>query len=285
MDIREELTNVFRDTQNWLESSQNLKKAVEFSMMHEKLYLAEETPALPEKTPHDTKIHVSGDKSFQAAAKLRKKYPDARIAVHNFASATNPGGGVTRGSRAQEESLCRCSTLYPCLTKGELQRDFYLFHKNRHDVRYTDACIWSPEILIIKNDDDIPERLPESEFVKVDVLTCAAPNLRTKPYNAMNPGRGQAIQLTDRELGELHESRARHLLSVAAANGDEVLVLGAFGCGAFQNSPFVVAKAYQKVLNEPEFKDRFLHIEFAVYHTVRETKNFDAFARTFPDKS
>jgi len=68
MMIHEELANIFRGTQNWLKSSQDLKKVIEFSMMHEKLYHAEKSSALPEKTPHDSKICVSGDKSLQEAA-------------------------------------------------------------------------------------------------------------------------------------------------------------------------------------------------------------------------
>ncbi len=281
MDIRFELIKIFNDTMDWVKKDEALHKAVNYSVGHTQLYLADDTPELPPLVPRNTKIQVSADKSFQAAMRLRKVYPEARIAVHNFASATNPGGGVTKGSRAQEESLCRCSTLYPCLNRSDLWQNYYQFHRNRHDVRYTDACIYSPDILIIKNDDDLPERLPEQEFCKVDVLTVAAPNLRPKPYNAMNPGKGEAVQLTDRELADLHRSRARHMLSVAAANGDDVLVLGAFGCGAFQNNPRVVAQVYREVLSEKDFKDRFLHVEFAVYHTVRETANFDAFKRMF----
>lgn len=67
---------------------------------------------------HDSAVTKS--KTFEAAMRLRKERPDAKIAVLNFASATNPGGGVKSGSSAQEESLCRCSTLYPTLNQRKL---------------------------------------------------------------------------------------------------------------------------------------------------------------------
>ncbi|MDE7120814.1 MAG: TIGR02452 family protein, partial [Oscillospiraceae bacterium] len=181
-----------------------------------------------------------------------------------------------------EESLCRCSNLYPCLNQGWLKRDYYLFHRNRHDLRYTDACIWSPDVKIFKTDTNIPERMPQADWCTVDILTCAAPNLRTKPYNAMNPGKGgTALQLTDRELGELHEQRARHMLSVALAHHIEILILGAFGCGAFRNNPHIVAQAYRNILDEPAFQNKFRHVAFAVYTTPRERENFQAFQRVF----
>ncbi|MDE5884085.1 MAG: TIGR02452 family protein [Oscillospiraceae bacterium] len=238
---------------------------------------------MPENLPEfQTKMKVLPQKSFETAIQLRKQYPDARIAVHNFASATNPGGGVTRGSRAQEESLCRCSNLYPCLNQGWLKQNYYLFHRNRHDLRYTDACIWSPDVMIFKTDTSMPERMPQADWCKVDILTCAAPNLRRKPYNAMNPGKGgSALQLLDRELSELHYQRAKHMLAVALAHHVEILVLGAFGCGAFQNNPYVVAQTYRKVLDEPEFKNKFRHIVFAVYTTSRDRENFQAFEKYF----
>ena len=276
MDIRLELTAIFQDTMRFIKTDPALHAASAASVQNTVLYPAGKTPALPENRPFDTSVSVTKERSFQAAVRLRKEYPDAEIAVHNFASATNPGGGVTRGSRAQEECLCRCSTLYPALAAPALRDSYYQFHKDRHDVRYTDACIYTPGVVICKSDTDFPERLPQEDWVTVDILTCAAPNLRESPYNRMNPGSGSSVKLSENELYDLHLQRARHLLSVAAANGDEVLVLGAFGCGAFQNDPSVVAKAYKDVMQE--FGGRFLHVTFAVFCTERETRNFDAFS-------
>lgn len=76
----------------------------------------------------------------------------------------------------------------------------------------------------------------------------------------------------------LHKNRARHILSVAASKGVDAIVLGAFGCGAFQNDPAVVARAYKDVLEQ--YKGYYNLIEFAIYCRPRETTNYDAFRRT-----
>ena len=73
----------------------------------------------------------------------------------------------------------------------------------------------------------------------------------------------------------IHEKRGRLILESAAANGAEVLILGAFGCGAFKNDPAVVAQAYANIL--PEYLHFLRTIEFAVYCLPRSTQNFDAF--------
>ena len=76
---------------------------------------------------------------------------------------------------------------------------------------------------------------------------------------------------------DIHLKRAKHILHIAAAHGAEILILGAFGCGAFRNDPEAVAVAYRDVL--AEYGKYFDEIEFAVYCRGYETGNYDAFRR------
>lgn len=273
----EELTRVFEDTRHMYENEPVLVRSVKESISGTRLYMEGEYPNVePNSEEIGTKITVTPYRSLQAAVKLMEEYKGKRVAVHNFASAANPGGGVENGARAQEECLCRCTTLYPVLKTDELWKSFYSFHRERHDQRYTDACIYSPDITIIKTDTDMPERLPESEWRRVDIMTCAAPDLHAGSYT----GSGEPVGMSDTELMDLHKKRAAHMLAIAAANGAEILVLGAFGCGAFANDPKIVARAYKETL-EAFDKYRFTHIEFAVFCGKWDSANYDTFKHVF----
>ena len=110
----------------------------------------------------------------------------------------------------------------------------------------------------------------------VNILTCAAPNLRERPSNAMNPYAGnQAAKITPAELEKLLTKRIRRIFEIAVANGNEVLILGAFGCGAFRNPPEIVAKVFNAVMQD--YLRYFDVIEYAVYHTEREVVNYEVF--------
>ena len=54
-----------------------------------------------------------------------------------------------------------------------------------------------------------------------------------------------------------------------------MLILGAFGCGAFCNPPQLVAKVFAEFTGK--YKDCFEKIEYAVFHTKRERGNYEAF--------
>lgn len=273
-----ELIEVFKDTKMLYRTNSVLAGSIANSIANTVLYAP---GIIPEKgrPRFSTDMHVSvtRNRSLDAAMRHCNKASRSRVAVLNFASATNPGGGVVKGSKAQEEALCRCSTLFPVLNTQELQEKFYHFHQERQDTRYTDACIYTPGIMVFKTDTNIPERLRPELWRQVDIISCAAPNLRKVPYNRMNPGTGPAIPVSDRELLEIHKTRGRKIFRIAVANGIDTLILGAFGCGAFKNPPAIVARAYREILEE--FDGCISKVEFAVYCPPGDDANYRAFTK------
>jgi Uncharacterized protein conserved in bacteria len=66
-------------------------------------------------------------------------------------------------------------------------------------------------------------------------------------------------------------------MHIAAYNNVDILVLGAFGCGAFQNDPEAVSKAYYAAITV--YGSYFDLIEFAIYCRDYETVNYEAFKK------
>ena len=217
-------------------------------------------------------VVVSKKRTYEAA----KAYKGNHVAVHNFASATNPGGGVVNGAGAQEECLCRCSNLYFCLNTPDMWGMFYTPHRAAHDPIHNDDIIYTPDIVVFKTDTDRPELMERDDWYIVDVITCAAPNLRETPSNRYNSGDGtRAVTLSDRELQVIHEKRLRRILDSAVINHADTVILGAFGCGAFCNEPQVVATAAANVVRN--YMYAFKNIEFAVYCRSSDDSNYRVF--------
>ena len=159
-----------------------------------------------------------------------------------------------------------------------LLQEFYKPHRDAHNPLHNDDIIYSPGILVVKSDNAKPQILPKEKWFQVNVITCAAPNLRKCPSNPYNSGDGEIpVKVTDKELLQIHKKRLRRILDVAYLNGNEVVVLGAFGCGAFANNPTVVATAAKCVLKDYLYK--FKTIEFAVYCNPRDDLNYQIFKR------
>lgn len=280
LEDKERRVTIFEDTVRYCEQEQSLVKAIQNTREQTKLYLAPLTDTeRPKQLDRSCRVTVSAMRTLESAYKLSKEYSGSRIGVLNFASATNPGGGVIRGSNAQEECLCRCTTLYPCLDVELLWKGYYTFHRKRHSALYTDACIYTPDIVAVKSDEQWPKLLPQEDWINLDIISCAAPNLRERPSNKMNPSAGERVIIADEELRKLLERRIKGILQVAACHKVDVLVLGAFGCGAFCNSPQMVAEVFRKALEE--YQCYFTAVEFAVYCNPNDTHNYDVFEAVF----
>ena len=268
MGLREELINSFQDTIHFVETNAVLLQKTTEAVKKTHVTWQDDsccTPIFPIPNQYEGSISVVEDTSFHAAQKLVKS--GKRTAVLNFASAVNPGGGVSIGAMAQEECLCRSSNLYFCLKQSHLMRDYYMPHRVEKNPFYSDKLIYSQNVVVFKTDDDIPVLLPEKEWFEVDVITCAAPNLR------------EVSNVDEEKLKQVLFSRIYNILREASERGARALVLGAFGCGAFKNPPEVVAEAAYEIIQE--YVHSFETIEFAIYSSQGESKNLSTFKRVF----
>lgn len=273
---REDNVMIFQDTERLCKENTRLKTAIRQSIGSQQLILEDDEFLEIDKKKYDapTQLIVSKKRSFEAAS----AYKDQNVCVHNFASSSNPGGGVTRGANAQEECLCRCSSLYFCLNTPEMWNGFYKPHRTARNPIHNDDIIYTPDVVVFKTDTAFPRLMDEAEWYHVNVVTCAAPNLRERPSNLFNTGDGNiAVRISNEELKRIHEKRLRRIMDLAVMNGNEVVILGAFGCGAFANNPEVVAQAAKNVISEYTYA--FKTIEFAVYCNPRDERNYKIFNR------
>jgi uncharacterized protein (TIGR02452 family) len=213
------------------------------------------------ETRYDTQISVTTQRTVEAAETIGGE----RVGILNFASATRVGGGVTTGSSAQEEAICRVTNLYGALSDCKRRGWYYV---KPGDPRYTDNIIYTKGVSVVKTDAKNPQPLDPGEYWCLDVVTCAAPNQR---FGAMH----------DDDVYALFRARIAKVLTVFAVNGNADIVLGAWGCGAFRNPPEVVAAAFKDELTE-RFSGGFRKIVFAIYATRGDDNNLTAFRREFP---
>lgn len=277
---REENVKIFEDTLDLCDTNKRLIAALELSKNKQYIVKDGESVDLGDESSKfnsPAKVVVSKKRCLEAA----EAYKGKKVCVHNFASATRPGGGVTKGSSAQEEAICRCSTLYYAISDDSVYYKFHNAHYNdlkagKLDVTYNDDCVYTPGVVVFKSDTEYPELLSEEKWYEVNVITCAAPNLRNNPKNVMNPsGDARTVRVSDEQLKHIHMKRIRRILDICKKEKADVVILGAFGCGAFSNNPKVVATAMNEVIKEYVYD--FETIEFAVYCPPNNSVNYDAF--------
>lgn len=215
--------------------------------------------------------------SYVAAIELMRDLQNAGnrfkpVLVLNFANPVNIGGGVYKGARAQEEDLCRRSSLLRSLEAPHSLR-YYSYNRKLHTHMGSDAMVFSPEVEIFR--DEQGELMDETAIVAV--LTCAAPMI-TYSMEGMS----------ESEYRGMFYNRIVGVLKCAVYFGYEELVLGAWGCGAFGNDAAIVSDLFYRALKElvwdgHKANDLFQRIVFAVRSRGEESYNYKEFNRNFGD--
>lgn len=243
----------------------SIERALKAALSGTRLYGPEPVPVASLDRDRTPVIEVTGESSLQAAARMTGERP-GKVAVLNYASARNPGGGYLNGAQAQEEALCRGSALYATLRRAP---EYYAHHRAERSAFYTDRVIHSPGVPVFRDDRG---RLLETPYT-AGFLTSPAPNAGVIRRTA--PGSAHLIPAA-------LASRAERVLEVAAVRGYRRLVLGAWGCGVFQNDPAEVAGVFRTLLTDGgRFAGHFEQVVLGILDRAGQSPTRVIFGRVF----
>lgn len=215
-------------------------------------------PDPPDALAPELLVEVVNETTLGAARRLVDQ--GLRPLALNFANGIAPGGGFLDGARAQEEVLCRSSALYATLAGDAM----YEAHRARPRPDSTDWAVLSPSVPVFRTDDGTSLPKPWS----LDVITCAAP---------------YAPALEQGEAGDLLERRIHRVLDIARTYEYRSLILGAWGCGAFENDPTRTAHDFRAAL-EGQFAGAFDHVVFAITDWSPERRFLGPFRDVFAEE-
>ncbi|MBR3454372.1 MAG: TIGR02452 family protein [Bacteroidaceae bacterium] len=261
-DYRQINFEVMNDTKRCYEMMSTLQEAIKQSIATQYMVTHEDSIDQPIVQNSNTRYFVSGMRTFEAA----RKYKGKKTAVLNYANNHSIGGSPFFAG-AQEESLCRCSTLLPCLQA--MEQTFYQKHINLYSIGVmddmgNDDLIYTPDVVVFKTDERTdpiyPRMMAQEDWYKVNIITCAAPQMNRMFHFPTN-------------YDAIIRSRIKKILDIATKEGNEVIILGNWGCGAFRNSIDVVSREFVSLLQNYEFET----VEFAL--ATKGDVSQSAFAR------
>ena len=155
-----------------------------------------------------------GEDCLDAAAALCAEHPESVPLVLDFASGSNPGGGLKGNQQGtQEEDICRRTSLLP-----SLERQSYPLPRL--------GGIYAPDICVFRGPGKIGYPLHRPFWISI--LAAELPNCGD-----------------DQKDQDFIARKVRGVLHMAIQQGHTSLVLGAWGCGAFGNDPMLVAQIFK----------------------------------------
>jgi uncharacterized protein (TIGR02452 family) len=207
-----------------------------------------------------TKISVVLQDTFTTALVMLEE--GLNPLVLNMANSINPGGGVYKGSVAQEEDLFRRSNYFLAANV-----DFYPLK----DLE----TLYSPSVVAYLDDKLLPLECVKS----LSCIACAAfrdPKTIPNPDNPDNPA--DRLYESD-EVAEITKKKIETIFQVALKKGHDSLVLGSLGCGAFNNPQMRIIEYFNLAIRK--YGQYFKNITFAVLS--KRDPNYDLFLEFIED--
>ena len=222
---------------------------------------------------YDMDVRVTNNDTLYEAEELINK--GFKVCVLNMASKHTPGSDVTYGSTSQESEIFRRTNIFKSLFEFHYIGTQYGIdnqREERYPLERTFGGIYTPNVTVFKYGEDKDYALMDKPF-QVNVITLSPLKNPPKDEN------GKILPWAER----MTKDKIRQILDIALENGNNALVLGAFGCGVHNNTdPIEMSRFFADVLSSEEYQGLFKMIRFAVLDDCNtERSNYLSFKETF----
>lgn len=258
---RDERIQVWKDTVKAVkegryeaENSEVVELTGAKEMMEQTVFYTDKCKCTSKNVCDGMNISVINSDCLYAAQKLVES--GLKTCVLNMASFIRPGGGVTGGSSAQEESIFRRTNIYQSLFRysSELAELYGLdSDEKQYPLELNYGAIYTPDVTVFRTAEGDGCKFMASPF-NVNVVSIAAVK---RP--SITPD-GDISDWAKRVLSK----KVCQMLDVAMAHDNIALVLSAFGCGAYGTPPEPMAKIFKAVLSSDRFSHAFKEVVFAI---------------------
>ena len=216
-------------------------KNLKIKLANDKIFKANNYPEMNSKVFNTIeKNPIQRKEKFRVKDNLLKSNTISAILTYgfgktialNFANANIAGGAYILGGEAQEEALCRASLLYYTI---KTQRKFYYKNRLHFIPTYTNTMIYSANVPIIRdNKGNLLENPKFCDFI-------------TSP--AVNRYLSKLFFIPDKIIYKIMKERISNIIALAALKQPDLLILGAWGCGAFGNKREIIYPLFEEAIN------------------------------------